>query len=142
MPDTHPFRSGCPISTTLDILGDRWSMLILRDMAFEGATSFSAFAAAEEKIATNILSDRLARLAAHGLIAAEKDPVDGRRTRYRLTEKGWDYVPVLLEIILWAAKHEDTLSPPPVVAAIRADRAGFLARLRDARAAGAPGLRG
>lgn len=129
---TDRFRSGCPISTTLDILGDRWSMLILRDMVFGHARHFSAFAQAEEGIASNILSDRLARLGTHGLVSVGPDPGDGRKSLYLLTEKGWDFVPVLLEMILWAARHEDTLAPPPVVAAIRADRDGFLAGLRAA----------
>ena len=135
MSDAAPFRSACPISISLDILGDRWSMLILRDMAFGGAAHFAEFARAEERIASNILSDRLARLAAHGLIEAGRDPSDGRRTRYGLTEKGWDFVPVLLEMILWAAAHETTVAPPEVVQAIHDDREGFLAALRAGKRA-------
>lgn len=126
------FRSGCPISTTLDIVGDRWSLLILRDMAFQHATHFGAFLGADEKIASNILSDRLSKLAAHGLISAERDPGDGRRTRYLMTGKGWDFLPVMLEMILWAASHQRTDAPPHVVAAIRADRDGFLQGIRTA----------
>ncbi len=134
MEKARAWRSHCPISMTLDIVGDRWSLLILRDAMFTGGRSFGDFAASEEGIATNVLSARLARLVAHGILACLPDPGDGRRRLYHLTEKGWGLAPALLEIVLWSAGHHETDAPPQVVAAIRADRDGFIAALRAATA--------
>lgn len=117
---------------TLDIVGDRWSLLILRDAMFTGGQSFRDFAASDEGIATNVLSERLERLVAHGILACRPDPDDGRRRLYHLTEKGWGLAPALLEIVLWSADNHETDAPPQVVAAIRADRDGFVAALRAA----------
>ena len=129
-------RSGCPIGITLDIAGDRWTLLIVRDLAFGHAENFQGFSEAAEGIASNVLADRLARLQRHGIVEASTDPGDGRRRTYRLTEKGWGLAPLLLEMILWAAQHEVTDAPEAVVAAIRADRDAFLRNLRSAGADG------
>jgi DNA-binding HxlR family transcriptional regulator len=123
-------RSGCPIGISLDLFGDRWSLLVVRDLMFFGRTTFGAFAAAGEGIATNVLADRLDRLECAGIIARRSDPADGRKVVYRLTEKGMALAPVLVEIVLWAARHEETDAPPEMVAAMEADRAGFVAGLR------------
>ncbi|HSX06716.1 MAG TPA: helix-turn-helix domain-containing protein [Candidatus Saccharimonadia bacterium] len=98
-------RSDCPISGTLDIVGDRWSLLILREMIFGGKTSHKEFSELTEKIATNILAERLEWLAKVGLIQKLPDPNDGRRSIYRLTEKGVDMLPVLLAMIDWGMKY-------------------------------------
>ena len=90
------------------MLGDRWSLLILRDMMLRGFTTFKEFLTSYEGIATNILADRLKRLIAHGIVATSPDPSDGRKSRYVLTPKGLDLAPVLTEMVLWAASHEDT----------------------------------
>lgn len=131
MAQTNEMRSRCPISMSLDIFGDRWSLLIVRDLLFTGASSFSDFQGAEEAIATNILSDRLERLARHGILAVTPDPADGRKKRYALTAKGRELGPVLCEIIQWSARHHDTAAPPQVVQAMAADRDGFLQALAD-----------
>jgi DNA-binding HxlR family transcriptional regulator len=123
-------RSGCPISIALDIFGDSWSLLIVRDLMFKGLRTFSEFAAAGEGIATNILTDRLTRLEAVGILARQPDPTDARRIRYRLTAKGIDLAPALVEIVLWSARHEDTDAPPSIVRAMRLHRKRFLADLR------------
>lgn len=123
-------RSNCPISITLELLGDSWSLLVVRDLLFPGATRFNEFLGAEEKIATNILSDRLQRLECAGIIEKLSDPDDGRRHIYRLTEKGIDLAPVLVEMVLWASRHEETAAPVAVVRAMRKDRTGFIANLR------------
>ncbi len=124
-------RSGCPIGIALDMLGDRWTLLVVRDLVFGNACTFRGFTDAGENIASNILADRLERLQRHGIVLAEPDPADGRRKTYRLTDKGWDLAPVLLEFILWSARHETTDAPEPVVAAIRRDRDAFLRTLRS-----------
>jgi DNA-binding HxlR family transcriptional regulator len=101
-------RSGCPLNASVEMLGDRWSLLIIRDMMLRGSRSFKEFMESWEGIATNILADRLRRLEEHGIIRTERDPADGRKLIYLLTEKGIDLAPVLTEMVLWAAKHEET----------------------------------
>jgi DNA-binding HxlR family transcriptional regulator len=130
-------RSGCPISIALEIFGDAWSLLIVRDLMFKGLRTFSEFAGAGENIATNILSDRLARLEAAGILTRSADPADARRVHYRLTEKGMDLAPTLVELVLWSARHEDTDAPPGILRAMRSNREQFLAEVRKRWAANA-----
>ena len=104
-------RSGCPLNASVEMLGDRWSLLILRDMMLRGFSTFKEFLTSYEGIATNILADRLKRLIAHGIITTKEDPSDGRKLIYILTPKGLDLAPVLTEMVLWAAKHEETGNP-------------------------------
>ena len=101
-------RSGCPLNASVEILGDRWSLLIIRDMMLRGFHSFKEFLESYERIATNILADRLRKLEAYGIISTARDPSDGRRLIYSLTAKGIDLAPVLTEMVLWAAAHEKT----------------------------------
>ncbi len=129
-PTDRSARSGCPISTSLEIFGDRWSLLIVRDLMFSGCSSFREFATAGEGIATNILADRLERLEGAGIISRFVDKSDGRKAVYRLTRKGIDLAPMLVEMIIWAAHHEETEAPPPLVLQIEENRARFLAGLR------------
>ena len=102
----------CPITNTLDVLGDRWSLVVVRDLMFRGKRHFTELLASEEGISTNILSDRLKRLEAEGLIDQSPDPTSRAKLVYRLTQKGKDLLPVLLEIIAWAGKHVDAAQPP------------------------------
>jgi DNA-binding HxlR family transcriptional regulator len=99
-------RSHCPISYALDVFGDKWTLLIVRDLMFKGKRRYGEFADAEERIATNILSDRLARLEAEGLVTRVVDPGNARQRIYELTDVGLDLAPALIEIILWSAKHD------------------------------------
>jgi DNA-binding HxlR family transcriptional regulator len=123
-------RSGCPISTALDIFGDRWTLLIVRDIMFSGFRTFKEFAAAGEGIATNVLSDRLERLECAGIIHREPDPADGRKIMYRLTAKGMDLAPMLVEMVIWAAHYEKTEAPPALVKRMETNRTRFLTELR------------
>jgi len=125
-------RSGCPISTALEVLGDAWSLLIVRDLMFKGLRTFNEFLNAGEGIASNILSDRLARLEAAGILTKARDPQDARRHVYRLTEKGIDLAPALLEVVLWAARYEDTDAPESTLHEMRSHRERFLAEVRNA----------
>ncbi|MBL4688179.1 MAG: helix-turn-helix transcriptional regulator, partial [Nannocystaceae bacterium] len=93
-------RSDCPISFALDLLGDRWTLLVVRDLALKGKRSFSELHSSDESIATNILADRLARLTARGLIVKRRDPDDKRRFVYRMTHRGADLLPVLVDLIV------------------------------------------
>jgi DNA-binding HxlR family transcriptional regulator len=101
-------RSGCPLNASVETLGDRWSLLIVRDMMLRGFRTYKEFLESFEGIATNILADRLRKLQAYGIITTERDPSDGRRLFYLLTKKGIDLAPVLTEMVLWAARHEET----------------------------------
>ncbi|MBR0556485.1 helix-turn-helix transcriptional regulator [Ciceribacter sp. L1K23] len=122
-------RSLCPISLALELFGDAWSLLIIRDLMFKGIESYNGFLAAGEGIATNILATRLSRLETCGLIEGRPDPDDRRRTIYRLTEKGVDLAPVLVSLVLWSAKHTATDAPAELVAVMQADPSGFAGRI-------------
>jgi len=128
-------RSDCPISVTLEALGDSWSLLIVRDLMFFGRKSYNEFLNTGEKIATNILADRLQRLETSGIIVKQRDPGDARRYIYRLTEKGIDLAPMLVEVVLWAARHESADAPPGVIEQIQADKDRFISRVREIWAA-------
>lgn len=133
----HPAerRSSCPINVALETIGDRWSLLVVRDLMLARKTTFAEFAASPEGIATNILADRLRRLEASGIIGSSLDPDDGRRRVYRLTQKGIALAPVLAELILWSGMHETTAAPPALLDRLRTDRQNFLDELRDRWAA-------
>ncbi len=120
-------RSLCPIALSLDLFGDAWSLLIVRDLMFKGISSYGGFLAAGEGIATNVLSDRLVTLEEEGVIEKRRDPGDGRRFVYRLTAKGADLAPVLIAMVLWSAKHTATDAPKDMVSAMAADPSGFAA---------------
>src|ERR1700716_3994368 len=95
-------RSGCPLNASIEMLGDRWSLLIIRDMMLRGSRTYKEFLESYERIATNILADRLRKLIAYGIITTESDPSDGRKRIYLLTSKGIDLAPVMTEMGLWA----------------------------------------
>jgi DNA-binding HxlR family transcriptional regulator len=126
-------RSDCPVHFALDVFGDSWSLLIIRDLLLKGRHTYTEFLRAEEGIATNVLADRLARLEQDGVIGTERDPQTGRHARYWLTDKGIDLLPVLLEIIAWSAKYDpNTAADREFVNRFRDDRTGLEAELRRA----------
>ncbi len=125
------FRSECPISTALDIFGDKWSLLIIRDLMFKEKNTYGEFIGSEEKIATNILADRLALLERAKIISRQKHPESNAKVLYRLTPKGIDLMPVLIEIILWSEKQEDVHPHAKEFAkAVKRDRGGFVKQLK------------
>ncbi len=124
-------RSSCPISVSLDLLGDRWTLLIVRDLALKGRHTFSELQDGGEGIATNILSDRLGRLEAEGLVHKQRMTEDRRRFFYTLTDAGRALLPVLLELIVWGAEHGDTDAPPSFVDSVKRDRDAVLAKLLE-----------
>jgi DNA-binding HxlR family transcriptional regulator len=123
-------RSGCPVNVSLEMFGDRWSLLIIRDMMVRGNKTFKEFLASGEGIASNILADRLKRLQGFGIVTAEMEKSDGRKVNYRLTEKGIDLAPVMLDLLLWGAKHEATGAPCEVMAEMAKNREWILAETR------------
>jgi DNA-binding HxlR family transcriptional regulator len=123
-------RSGCPLNASVEILGDRWSLLIVRDMMLRNFHSYKQFLESYERIATNILADRLRNLEKHGIISTQSDPEDGRKVIYRLTAKGIDLAPVMAEMVLWSAAYED-VGNQELVRMIKADKTKFLAGVRQ-----------
>jgi DNA-binding HxlR family transcriptional regulator len=123
-------RSGCPVSICLEVFGDRWSLLIVRDLMVRGYRSFKEFQDSGEGIATNILADRLRKLEAGGIITAEAEESDGRRINYRLTEKGIDLAPVMLDLLIWGAQHEDTGASCSLLLEMQKNRDEILAETR------------
>lgn len=104
-------RSNCPINFVLETFGDKWTLLIVRDLMFKSKNRYREFLDSAEGISTNILADRLLRLEEHGIIV--KEVADDRRSAiYRLTEKGKDLLPVMLEITAWSAKHDARTNAP------------------------------
>lgn len=126
-------RSDCPIANALDLLGDRWSLLIVRDLVFRGFREFGQFLAGGEGISTNILTERLERLQCAGILVRSDHPVDGKKYVYRLTEKGIDLIPVLIQLVLWGAKYTpEHAAPADVLKQMRSDPERMIAGLRAA----------
>ena len=96
------------MNVCLEVFGDRWSLLIVRDLMVRGFKTFKEFQESGEGIATNMLADRLKKLESSGILGREIEPSDGRRVNYRLTQKGIDLAPVLLDLLIWGARHEQT----------------------------------
>lgn len=129
-------KSNCPISYSLDLFGDRWTLVVLRDLILWDKTRFAELQASDERIASNILSDRLRRLECDGFIEVSADPEDARKKIYTPTEKGLSLTPVLLEIAAWGASHDPhTGAPDGFADAFYADREGYFAEHRERIAA-------
>lgn len=126
------WRSDCPINICLEIFGDRWTLLIVRDLMLKGRSRFGELLQGGESIASNILTDRLAKLEQYDIVEKRRDPRDARRSTYRLTRRGIDLLPVLFEMILWAAQHEKTAAPAAEIKAMKKDRAAYLLKIRRA----------
>lgn len=121
-------RSDCPVSFALETFGDSWTLLVIRDLMFNGKATYTEFLQSEEGIATNVLASRLRQLEKRGLIRRRGS---GRGMRYALTEKGLDLLPVMLAIVDWSASYDPrTAAPPAFVARLRKDREGTIAELR------------
>jgi len=117
-------RSHCPVNFGLEAFGDRWALLILRDIIFRGKRTYGQFLMSEEGFSTNILASRLDHLVDQGILERQDHEGDGRKGLYSLTEKGLDLVPVVFEITLWSAKHDPESQArriPRLIALIRQD---------------------
>jgi DNA-binding HxlR family transcriptional regulator len=112
------------------MLGDRWSLLVIRDLMLRGFHTYKQFLESDEGIATNILADRLRKLEAQGIITTKPDRTDGRKLTYTLTSKGIDLAPVLAEMVLWAARHEET-GNQALVNELQKNKRGVVAKMRQ-----------
>lgn len=126
--------TGCPVAYGLDTFGDRWSLLIIRDMMLHGKKTYGDFLNADEHISTNILADRLKHLEAEGIIEKFQDPDNRRSFIYTLTEKGFDLAPVIFETIRWSGRHiKLNKERKALLYRIDTDRKGFLNDIRSGR---------
>lgn len=100
------YRSNCPQYLALEAFGDKWTLLIIRDMMIEGKKYFREFLQSKEKIASNILASRLQSMEEEGLIYKKDDPQHKQKIIYRLTEKGIDLFPIIMENVRWSLKHK------------------------------------
>ena len=98
-------RSECPVSCSLDIFGDKWSLLIIRDLIFSNKSTYNDFLKSGEGIATNILASRLKALEENGIIEKSAHPDSKAKILYKLTQRGIDLLPIILEVYIWAEKH-------------------------------------
>lgn len=125
--------SGCPIDFALDLFGDRWTLLVIRDLLFVGKRHFKELMKSPERIASNTLTAQLKKLEEHGLIARRADPDNRKQVIYTLTDKGRDLAPVLVEMVRWSGRHDpDTLVPRSVVTCFTRDNERLLADMRAA----------
>jgi DNA-binding HxlR family transcriptional regulator len=128
--DSGQCRSNCPINFILETFGDKWTLLVIRDLMFHGKRYYGDFLASAEGISTNILADRLQRLEQDDVIEKHIDPDNRSRPIYRLTQKGKDLVPVMLEITAWSGKYDSkTNAPAPLLKALKKDRRPLIAKI-------------
>jgi DNA-binding HxlR family transcriptional regulator len=136
-------KSSCPINGTVELFGDTWSLLIVRDMLALGKNTFGEFLDSEERIGPSVLADRLAHLETRGIIAKRRDETDKRKTIYSLTEAGLDVIPIVYEFALWGSCHSSSPKAPPAwFASMRLDREEVIAAWRTAAASGSSFLYG
>lgn len=110
MTDQFPCRSNCPINYALESFGDKWTLLIIRDLMFKSKQSFGEFLTSNEKISTNILTDRLKHLEAIGIITREVSGENRSKGVYLLTQKGKDLLPIMLEITQWSGRYYEEVN--------------------------------
>ena len=124
------FRCDCPITSAIDVLGDRWTVVIIKQMLMEGAETFKDFTESDEAIATNILSDRLKLLEESKMITKKKLPENKKTNIYRLTEKGLAITPIIVELALFSDSHLREFNPVIVngegLKMMRNDKDGFI----------------
>lgn len=126
-------RSHCPISYSLDIIGDRWTLLVLRDLIIVGNRYFREFLASEEGIASNILTARLKHLEACGMLTRRRDPENARQVIYQPTAKGLALLPAMLELARWGGIYDpQTAAPKEMLRRIEKDRDGVVREIRAA----------
>src|SRR5579872_587525 len=132
MKHTDHRRSDCPINFALEIFGDPWSLLIIRDIVYFGKKTYGEFLASEEGMATNILASRLAHLEQQGILTKKLSPQDKRKEEYVLTEKGLDLIPVLVEMADWSAQYDPhSAAPAAWIALMKAQREQMIQRIRE-----------
>jgi DNA-binding HxlR family transcriptional regulator len=118
-------RSTCPISTGLELVGDRWTLLLIRDLMFAGKRHFREFLQSEEAISSNILADRLNALVANGVVTKGGDPTHAQKAVYSLTAKGIELLPLLVALSVWTQKHHPETRRPEAVQLVKGGEVAF-----------------
>jgi DNA-binding HxlR family transcriptional regulator len=130
-------RSNCPINYSLELVGDAWSLLIIRDIVYFGKHTYGEFIASKEGIARNILAHRLAQLTDNGILIKSPHPDDGRKEMYKLTEKGLGLIPILLDMAEWGSQHyTESDAPQSWLALVRHDRNRMIVLITETVRAG------
>ena len=130
--NTKKYRSNCPINFAQETFGDKWSLLIIRDLMFMGKKYYGEFLSSDEKISTNILADRLEKLEGDGLITKAIDKENCSKKIYELTQKGVDLLPMLLEMIAWSAKYDkNTGTPAEFIKRLEQDKNSLIRELKE-----------
>ena len=124
-------RSDCPISCSLDIIGDKWSLLIIRDIMLRGKMSYSEFLNSEERIATNILVSRLSILEGEKILVKDVSPENKSKYIYSLTQKGADLLPIIIELMDWGAKYNKNCPRKELGQRIKKDKAAVVRELSE-----------
>jgi len=110
--NSKDLRSNCPINFALETFGDKWTLLVIRDLMFKGKRHYSDFLASDEKISTNILADRLQKLEVKGVINKSADPKNASKYIYALTVKGQALLPAMIEVTAWSAQFDSLTNTP------------------------------
>ena len=127
----NKFRSGCPISSTLDVVGDKWSLLIIRDMLIKHKKTFKEISDSDEKIAPSILSARLKLLESYKLIFKTKVPDNKKENIYLLTEKGIRLAPVVIELSLWGNSNMREFNKIDDIEGLHLDKSYIIQSVQD-----------
>lgn len=136
-------KSRCPVNSALETVGDRWSLLVVRDIVFYGKHTFGEYLASEERITTSVLADRLAALVNSGILTKQRSETDRRKECYSLTDKGLALIPILVELANWGVAYDsDVVANPLWTEKVRTDREGLYRIIRDTVAAGGAVFRG
>lgn len=129
--DSMKIRTHCPTNYALDHFGDKWSLLVVRDLMFKGKRHYNEFFESNEKVSTSVLGDRLKSLEEGGIIRKEEDSVKKSRIRYSLTKKGIGLLPMMVEMILWSGHYDaETETGSDFLNRAKNDRLGLLSELQ------------
>jgi DNA-binding HxlR family transcriptional regulator len=124
-------RSDCPVSYTLDFLGDKWTLLILRDMILDDKSTYGEFLGSYEKIATNILADRLNTLETYGFVTKQTATDKKSKLIYRITEKGITLVPMIMEMIIWGSQFNAYSPYEELLQALQTDKQSVINKYQE-----------
>jgi len=127
----NKFRSGCPISSTLDVVGDKWSLLIIRDMLIKHKKTFKEISDSDEMIAASILSARLKMLESYKLILKRKFPENKKENIYLLTNKGTDFAPIIIEFSLWGNSNMREFNEIDLLDGLNADKLVIIKTIQE-----------
>ena len=127
----NTFRSGCPIASTLDIVGDKWSLLIIRDMLIKHKKTFKEISDSDERIAPSILSARLKLLESYKLITKKKFPENKKENIYLLTDKGIDFAPIIIEFSLWGDTNMREFNEIDIIDGLKHDKSMIIDTIQN-----------